>query len=71
MKLCINCKHYILEDGVKTPDLGRCAQNRSISLVTGVEPSTNTLPFCKVHRLSHEPCGVDGKLWEDKEASHV
>ena len=71
MKLCIDCKHYILEDGVKTPDLGRCAQNRSISLVTGVKASTNTLPFCNVHRLSHGPCGVDGKLWEEKEASHV
>jgi hypothetical protein len=71
MKFCINCKHFILEDGVKNPELGKCAQNRSISPVTGFLTSEGTLPFCKVQRLFHEPCGEDGKLWEEKEASHV
>jgi len=71
MKLCIDCKHFALEDGINNPELGHCTRNRPTSPVTGLPTPVSRLPWCNVQRLSSEPCNADGKLWEEKEASNV
>jgi len=71
MKLCINCVHFAMEKHTINPELGKCTVNRTTSLVTGLLTSINTLPFCVVERCSNKPCGHDGLLFEEKEASNV
>jgi len=71
MKLCINCVHFEMERHTISKELGKCTQNVPISLVTGDLTSLLTLPFCKVERLDSGPCGPDGLLFEEKEASNV
>jgi hypothetical protein len=71
MKLCVNCKHFAMEKHSINPELGKCTANRTTSLVTGLLATLDTLPFCAIQRCSNKPCGHDGVLFEDKEASNV
>ena len=71
MKLCVNCKHFSMEKHSINPELGKCTANRTTSLVTGLLATLDTLPFCAIQRCSNKPCGPDGLLFEDKEASNV
>ena len=70
MKLCINCKHYVLKRNIDNPELGRCGKNAGVSLVTGLISQDNLI-FCSIERLPHKSCGVEAKLFEEKEASNV
>ena len=70
-KFCINCKHYVQHPKVNKQELGKCANNHPISLVTGLPADIDSLPYCNVLRLPQRECGVEGKLWEKKEASNV
>jgi hypothetical protein len=64
--LCVTCSHFELNpDSPKNPELGLCKRVPPVmSLVTGffISPPTN---FANVERLSHMPCGVEGKLHTD------
>ena len=71
MKLCINCVHFAMEKHSINQELGRCTVNRTTSLVTGRLTSLDTLPFCAIQRCSNKPCGPDGLLFVEKEASNV
>lgn len=71
MKLCIDCKFYALEEGIKNPELGRCTQKSHTSRVTGLQTALSRQPWCEVERLSHRPCGADGNLFEAKENGNV
>ena len=71
MKFCIDCKHYVLEDGINNPELGHCTHNRPISPVTGLPTPVKSLPWCNIERMPHKSCGEDAKLFEEKEASNV
>jgi len=71
MKLCIDCKHFAMEKHSINKELGRCTAIRTTSLVTGLLATLDTLPFCAIQRCSNKPCGPDGLLFENKEASNV
>lgn len=71
MKFCIDCKHFAMEKHSINPEVGRCTVIRATSLVTGLIVPLDTLPFCAIQRCSTKPCGPDGLLFEEKEASHV
>ena len=71
MKFCINCKHFAMEKHSINPELGRCAIVRATSLVTGLIVPIDTLPFCAVQRCTSKPCGPDGAMFAEKEASNV
>jgi len=71
MKLCINCVHFAMEKHSINQELGRCTVNRTTSLVTGLLATLDTLPFCAIQRCSNKPCGHDGLLFVEKEASNV
>jgi len=63
MKLCINCKHFVLSD-TRNPELGRCAKNRTTSLVTGLLKPVSDLPFASLERKDkfnpQDSCGSAG-----------
>ena len=71
MKLCIDCKYFAMEKHSINHELGRCTVIRATSLVTGLLAPLDALPFCAVQRCSSKPCGPDGLLFEEKEASNV
>jgi hypothetical protein len=71
MKFCINCKHFLLSEGVPKIELGRCAYKRAISMVTGLPVPTDNLPFAGVARKDVNTCGEHAGLYEEKEVSHV
>ena len=71
MKLCINCVHFAMEKHTISQELGRCTINRTTSLVTGLIVPLDTLPFCAVQRCTSKPCGPDGAMFAEKEASNV
>ena len=71
MKLCIDCKHYALEEGINNAELGHCTNNRPVSPVTGLQTPVKHLPWCNIERISTKACGPDGLLFEEKEASNV
>jgi len=70
-KYCINCKHFVLSEGVPKLELGRCAYKRAISMVTGLPVSTDNLPFAGVARMDKNPCGEHAGLYEEKETTNV
>lgn len=63
-KLCINCKHYTLED-TSLAHLGRCMKNADMCLVTGKKKAYSDLSFCSTMRIVRD-CGPDAKLFEAK-----
>ena len=71
MKLCIDCKHFAMEKHSINPEVGRCTVIRATSLITGLIVPLDTLPFCAIQRCSTKPCGPDGLLFVEKEASNV
>ena len=71
MKFCIDCKHFAMEKHSINPEVGRCTANRTTSLVTGLLATLDTLPFCAIQRSTGKPCGHDGLLFAEKEASNV
>ena len=71
MKLCINCVHFAMEKHTINHELGRCTINRTTSLVTGLLIPLDCLPFCAIQRSSGKPCGPDGAMFAEKEASNV
>jgi hypothetical protein len=70
MKLCINCKHFQCEPK-SSPETGHCVIKRTISLVTGELTPLSAVPFAVVQRLRHQDCGIDGKLFEEKEVPNA
>ena len=71
MKLCIDCKHYALKEGIDNAELGHCTHNRPTSPVTGLLAPVDSLPWCNIERISTKACGPDGLLFAEKEASNV
>ena len=71
MKFCIDCKHFAMEKHSINPEVGRCTVIRATSLVTGLLAPLDVLPFCAVQRCSSKPCGPDGAMFAEKEASNV
>jgi len=72
MKFCINCKHFVLSEGVPNkPELGRCAHKWDISMVTGFLVPIDNLPFAGVVRKDKNTCGEHAGLYEEKEATNV
>ena len=71
MKLCINCKHYVLHPNAPSnPELGLCEllpakQNP----VDGSYKSGQKILFCEGHRAYG--CGIDAIFYEEKESNHV
>jgi hypothetical protein len=70
MKLCINCKHYVLQDiaaNASMPELGRCLKTSVISPVTGKPTPLDKLEFCSVKRMAYDKdCGISALLFEGK-----
>ena len=61
MNFCVNCKHYRASKlAPKDTQLARCARKIEYDPVSGEE----TLPYCSTERLSHLPCGRDGRHFE-------
>jgi len=61
MKLCVNCKHFVLDEGIKkAPYLGRCKVFGWKDCVTGkVEYA-----YASVVRNCRTKCGEDAKYYE-------
>jgi hypothetical protein len=64
--LCVTCSHFEPHpDAPKNLEVGLCKRIPPvISLVTGlpIPPNHN---FANVERLSHMPCGIEGKFHTD------
>ena len=68
MKLCINCKHAVLQEG-DDARFSRCSYNKPVSLVTG-KLEMQELYFCQVLRKAsgEDKCGAEGQFYEEKQA---
>jgi hypothetical protein len=72
MKFCINCKHFLLSEGAPNkPELGRCAEVRPISMVTGNPLPEDSLPFASVKRMDGKGCTNQAIFFVEKAVSHV
>ena len=72
MKLCINCKHHVVDVDVPKSKYTRCGYNRPVSLVDGQPVPVNDLTFCssqRIGRFNSTVCGIEGQFFE--EASNV
>jgi len=65
MNLCKNCLHFCMEDGVKNPELGKCARSTSISPVTGNPTPPAHMPFCRVERMKGGGCEQEGVFYKE------
>ena len=67
-KLCINCKHFITDDG--SGKFGKCSlfptrkPSNFYDLVTGVE--RNEYMYCSTTRDQDNLCGKEGKMYKKK-----
>jgi hypothetical protein len=71
MKLCINCKHYVLNKQAPTmPHLGLCAIAPSPqNPVDGSTDNGHPYRYCSTERISG--CNLSAKHYEEKESNHV
>ena len=68
MKLCINCKHHVVDPDVPKSKYARCGYNRPVSLVDGQPVPVNDLSFCSSQRIgfiSKLNCGTEGQFFEE------
>jgi hypothetical protein len=57
--ICVDCK-WSIATPASVAGTYYCKASEVINLVTGAPEYR----FCSVMRLAHEPCGLDGKLFE-------
>lgn len=67
-KLCIDCKHFIKDNGIGK--FGKCSLSPKLSgrkyyLVNGVIDESE-YEFCCLSRANEDICGEDGKLYKKK-----
>ena len=58
--ICVDCKWSMPTPASDAAGVYHCKASEKINLVTG-KPEYQ---FCSIMRLPHEPCGIDGKLFE-------
>jgi hypothetical protein len=58
--VCVDCKWSIPTPASELFGVYFCKASEKTNLVTG-KPEYQ---FCSVMRLEHEPCGIDGKLFD-------
>ena len=58
--ICIDCKWSMPTPASEAAGVYHCKASEKINLVTG-KPEYQ---FCSIMRLGHEPCGIDGKLFD-------
>lgn len=58
--VCVDCKWSIATPASDNAGVFYCKASEKTNLVTG-KPEYQ---FCSIMRLPHEPCGIDGKLFE-------
>ena len=65
MKLCINCKYSVLQEG-EDAKFSRCSYDNPVSLVTG-KLEIQELYFCQVLRKAtgEDKCGKEGQFYEE------
>ena len=62
MNFCVNCKHLRLSEMVKGDlTFARCGRKPNYDPVSG----ELNLPFCSTERFAHNPCGPDGRHFQD------
>ena len=71
MKLCINCKHYVLNSQAPSmPQVGLCALAPSPqNPVDGSFANGHPFQYCCAQRISG--CNQSAKFYEEKESNHV
>jgi len=67
MKLCINCKHYVVDDSLPKTKYSRCGRIWRISPVDGEKSPLEQLPYCSVERLANgtQHCDQEGQFFEE------
>lgn len=68
-KLCINCKHFI--PTCDTGRYGRCllfpTEEHAVNFLVNGVIDKDEYYFCSTSRRSSDMCGVEGKMYENKE----
>lgn len=68
MKICITCKHHVVDVDVPKTKYTRCGYNRQISLVDGQPVPIDFLPYCASQRIGQATitsCGKEGQYFEE------
>ena len=71
MKICINCKHYVVNpQAPSVPHVGLCALTTSPqNPVDGSYANGHPHQYCSAYRISG--CNQSAKFYEEKESNHV
>jgi len=68
-KICINCKHFIPDYG--TGIYGRCllfpTKEHAVNFLVNGVIDKDEYYFCSTSRSSSDMCGIEGKMYENKE----
>lgn len=75
VKLCINCKHFLLKPIMSNPENGKCLLYPKMivdknNLVTGYTTSVD-YEKCVVARNSEDMCGEEGKHYEHGDGNNL
>ena len=68
-KLCINCKHFITDEG--NGEYGKCflfpkTEDKTKYLVNGIQENNNEYSYCSTARTFDYMCGENGKMYKKK-----
>lgn len=70
---CAHCRPEDAQNGVAAFKFGRCARPSSAKpdgyALTHPDAAAESLPFCRVERMTRDRCDTEGKFFQPKEAS--